>query len=446
MAHQRVSPQPEVPGLAARKIAADILDGVLRRRIALDEQLSGKTAHVGLPGLADRDRALMRRLTATVLRRLGTLRHVLGGFLDKGFPSDAPRAETILLVGAAQILWLDVPDHAAVDLSVRLAQADRRASRYAGLVNAVLRRVAQNRDVILAKADGVRDTPDWLLARWTRAYGRETAEAIARAVGHEPALDITVKSDPAHWAERLRGHVLPTGTVRTQAHGAISLLPGFTEGAWWVQDAAASIPARLLDDVASLEVADLCAAPGGKTAQLAQAGARVTAVDRSPARVGRLRENLARLELVADAQVADVLEWNAGPFDAVLLDAPCSSTGTIRRHPDVPWLKSEADVGALVGAQQKLLDRAAELVRPGGTLVYCVCSLEPEEGEQQIAALLARNPALARKPITPADVFGHAEFITPAGDLRTLPTHLPDPDPLWAGLDGFFAARLKRQS
>jgi 16S rRNA (cytosine967-C5)-methyltransferase len=446
MAHQRVSPQPEVPGLAARKIAADILDGVLRRRIALDEQLSGKTAHVGLPGLADRDRALMRRLTATVLRRLGTLRHVLGGFLDKGFPSDAPRAETILLVGAAQILWLDVPDHAAVDLSVRLAQADRRASRYAGLVNAVLRRVAQNRDVILAKADGVRDTPDWLLARWTRAYGRETAEATARAVGHEPALDITVKSDPAHWAERLRGRVLPTGTVRTQAHGAISLLPGFTEGAWWVQDAAASIPARLLDDVAGLNVADLCAAPGGKTAQLAQAGARVTAVDRSPARVGRLRENLARLELMADAQVADVLEWNAGPFDAVLLDAPCSSTGTIRRHPDVPWLKSEADVGALVGAQQKLLDRAAELVRPGGTLVYCVCSLEPEEGEQQIAALLARNPALARKPITPADVFGHAEFITPAGDLRTLPTHLPDPDPLWAGLDGFFAARLKRQS
>jgi 16S rRNA (cytosine967-C5)-methyltransferase len=292
----------------------------------------------------------------------------------------------------------------------------------------------------------VRDTPDWLLARWTRAYGRETAEATARAVGHEPALDITVKSDPAHWAERLRGRVLPTGTVRTQAHGAISLLPGFTEGAWWVQDAAASIPARLLDDVAGLNVADLCAAPGGKTAQLAQAGARVTAVDRSPARVGRLRENLARLELVADAQLADVLEWNAGPFDAVLLDAPCSSTGTIRRHPDVPWLKSEADVGALVGAQQKLLDRAAELVRPGGTLVYCVCSLEPEEGEQQIAALLARNPALARKPITPADVFGHAEFITPAGDLRTLPTHLPDPDPLWAGLDGFFAARLKRQS
>jgi 16S rRNA (cytosine967-C5)-methyltransferase len=446
MAHQRVSPQPEVPGLAARKIAADIVDGVLRRGIALDEQLSGKGAHVGLASLPDRDRALMRRLTATVLRRLGSLRHLLGGLLDKGFPSDAPRAETILLVGAAQILWLDVPDHAAVDLSVRLAQADRRASRYAGLVNAVLRRVAQNREMILSKDEGVRDTPAWLLARWTRVYGRDAAKAIARAIGHEPALDLTVKQDPAHWAERLRGRVLPTGTVRTLAHGAISLLPGFVEGEWWVQDAAASIPAHLLGDVRGLDVADLCAAPGGKTAQLVQAGARVTAVDRSPARVARLRENLARLKVDAEMQVADVLEWNAGPFDAVLLDAPCSSTGTIRRHPDVPWLKSEADIGALVGAQQKLLDRAAELVRPGGTLVYCVCSMEPEEGEAQIASLLARNPALARKPITPVDVFGHAEFVTSDGDLRTSPVHLPDPDPLWAGLDGFFAARLVRHA
>jgi 16S rRNA (cytosine967-C5)-methyltransferase len=446
MAHQRVSPQPEVPGLAARKIAADILDGVLQRRTPLDEQLSGKNAHLGLANLPDRDRALMRRLTATALRRLGTLRHVLGGFLDKGFPGDAPRTETILLVGAAQILWLDVPDHAAVDLSVRLAQADRRASRYAGLVNAVLRRVAQNREAILAKEDGVRDTPDWLLKRWTRVYGRDTARAIARAVGHEPALDLTVKSDAEHWAERLRGRVLPTGTVRTQAHGAISLLPGFTESAWWVQNAAASIPARLLGDVRGLNVADLCAAPGGKSAQLAHARARVTAVDRSPARVARLRENLTRLQLEAETQVADVLELNAGRFDAVLLDAPCSSTGTIRRHPDVPWLKTEADIGALVGAQQKLLDRAAELVRPGGTLVYCVCSLEPEEGEEQVAALLARNPSLARKPIAAEEVFGLGDLVTAQGDLRTLPIHLPDPDPLWAGLDGFFAARIMRHA
>ncbi|HEY5280086.1 MAG TPA: RsmB/NOP family class I SAM-dependent RNA methyltransferase [Pseudolabrys sp.] len=443
MARPRTSPQPEVPGLAARKIAADIVDGVLRRRVPLDEQLSGRNAHIGLPTLADRDRALMRRLTATVLRRLGTLRHAVVGFLDKGFPADAPRVETILLVGAAQILCLDVPDHAAVDLSVRLAQADRRGARYAGLVNAVLRRVAQNRDAIIAEP-ATRDTPDWLMARWTRAYGAETARAIAEANGHEPALDVSLKQDASHWAERLRGRVLPTGTARTIAHGAVSLLPGFTEGVWWVQDAAASIPVRLLGDVRGLSVADICAAPGGKTAQLCVAGAQVTAVDRSPARIARLTENLARLGLAADTHAVDVLEWQAGPFDAVLVDAPCSATGTIRRHPDVPWLKGEADLGQLTSLQQRLLDRAVTLVKPGGRIVYCVCSLEPEEGETQVTALLARNPLVVREPLSAADVFDHAEFLSAAGDLRTLPQMLPDPDPRWGGLDGFFAARLVR--
>jgi 16S rRNA (cytosine967-C5)-methyltransferase len=443
MARPRTSPQPEVPGLAARRIAADILDGVLRRRIALDEQLSGKNAHPGLPALAERDRALARRLTATVLRRLGTLRHLVGGYLEKGFPADAPRAETILLLGAAQILWLEVPDHAAVDLSVRLAQADRRAGRYAGLVNAVLRRVAQH-GAAASFDDISRDTPEWLLKRWTGIYGSDTARAIAAANGHEPALDLTVKQDTESWAERLRGRVMPTGTVRTLAHGAISLLPGFSEGAWWVQDAAAALPVRLFGDLRGKNVADLCAAPGGKTAQLAFAGANVTAVDRSPVRINRLRENLARLSLDAETVVADALEWDGGPFDAVLVDAPCSSTGTIRRHPDVPWLKSEADVSVLTSLQQRLLDRAVGLLKPGATLVYCVCSLEPEEGENQTTALLARDPRVARKPITPQDVFDCAEFVTPAGDLRTLPLHLVDPDPRWGGLDGFYATRLTR--
>jgi 16S rRNA (cytosine967-C5)-methyltransferase len=443
MARPRTSPQPEVPGLAARRIAADILDGVLRRRIALDEQLSGKNAHPGLPALAERDRALARRLTATVLRRLGTLRHLVGGYLEKGFPADAPRAETILLLGAAQILWLEVPDHAAVDLSVRLAQADRRAGRYAGLVNAVLRRVAQH-GAAASFDDISRDTPEWLLKRWTGIYGSDTARAIAAANGHEPALDLTVKQDTESWAERLRGRVMPTGTVRTLAHGAISLLPGFSEGAWWVQDAAAALPVRLFGDLRGKNVADLCAAPGGKTAQLAFAGANVTAVDRSPVRINRLRENLARLSLDAETVVADALEWDGGPFDAVLVDAPCSSTGTIRRHPDVPWLKSEADVSVLTSLQQRLLDRAVGLLKPGATLVYCVCSLEPEEGENQTTALLARDPRVTRKPITPQDVFDRAEFVTPAGDLRTLPLHLVDPDPRWGGLDGFYATRLTR--
>jgi 16S rRNA (cytosine967-C5)-methyltransferase len=445
MARPRTSPQPEVPGLAARRIAADILDGVLRRRIALDELLSGKNAHPGLPALADRDRALTRRLAATVLRRLGTLRHLVGGFLDKGFPADAPRAETILLLGAAQILWLEVPDHAAVDLSVRLAQADRRAARYAGLVNAVLRRVAQ-KGAAAPVQDTARDTPEWLLNRWRKTYGPDVAQAIAAAIGHEPALDITVKDNAASWAERLRGRVLPTGTVRTLAHGAISLLPGFTEGAWWVQDAAAALPARLFGDLRGLNAADLCAAPGGKTAQLVVAGAHVTAVDRSPARLNRLRENFVRLSLKAEMVAADALEWRAGPFDAVLLDAPCSSTGTIRRHPDVPWLKSEAELVTLASMQQHMLDRAVEFLKPGATLVYCVCSLEPEEGEDQIAALLARDPRVARHPVTAQDLFGLSEFVTPQGDLRTLPHQLPDEDPQWGGLDGFYAARLVRKT
>ncbi len=444
MARPRTSPQPEVPGLAARRIAADILDGVLRRRIALDELLSGKNAHPGLPSLADRDRALMRRLTATVLRRLGTLRHLVGGFLEKGFPSDAPRAETILLLGAAQILWLEVPDHAAVDLSVRLAQADRRAARYAGLINAVLRRVAQIGTAAPTNSAS-RDTPEWLLKRWGKTYGRDGARAIAAANGHEPALDLTVKQDAESWAERLRGRVLPTGTVRTLAHGAISLLPGFSEGAWWVQDAAAALPVRLLGDVRQMNVADLCAAPGGKTAQLAFAGAHVTAVDRSSLRLNRLRENLARLSLHAETVVADALEWQPEPFDALLLDAPCSSTGTVRRHPDVPWLKSEADLPILTSLQQRLLDRAVEFLKPGATMIYCVCSLEPEEGENQIDALLARDSRIVRKPITAQDVFDRGEFVTAAGDLRTLPLHLSDSDPRWGGLDGFYAARLIRK-
>ncbi|MBI1202300.1 MAG: methyltransferase domain-containing protein [Rhodopseudomonas sp.] len=446
MARPRISPQAEVPGLAARRIAVDIIEGVLRRKLALDEQLSGKAAHIGLATLPDRDRALMRRLTATVLRRLGTLRHLLSGFLDRGFPTDAPRTENILLVGAAQILWLDVPDHAAVDLSVRLAQGDRRAARYAGLVNAVLRRVAQARTSILTD-DEPRDIPAWLFDRWSAHYGAETARAIAKASGFEPALDLTVKENPQAWAEHVHGRVMPTGTVRTLAHGAITLLPGFAEGAWWVQDAAASLPAQLIGDIAGKSVCDLCAAPGGKTAQLAARGAIVTALDRSPARLARLRENFTRLALKVETIAADAIEWRPETqFDAVLLDAPCTSTGTIRRHPDVPWLKSVNDLAVLTSLQQRLLDRAVELLKVGGTLVYCVCSLEPEEGEQQIAALLARDPRVTRSPITASEVFGHGEFLTADGALRTLPQYLPDPDPHWGGLDGFYAARLIRQS
>lgn len=436
----------DVPGLAVRHIAADILDGVLRRRRALDEQLDGPGANPGLAGLPERDRAFARALVATVLRRLGTLRHLIGFCLDRGLPAKAPRVETALLIGAAQILFLDVPDHAAVDLAVRLTQADHNAARYAGLVNAVLRRLARDGAAQVSELDlPVLDTPSWLMARWIATYGAAAAHAIAAANGHEPALDLTVKSDPEIWAQRLDGRVLPTGSVRTIAHGAVAALPGFAEGAWWVQDAAAALPARLFGPVSGRRIADLCSAPGGKTAQLAAAEAQVTAVDRSPARLDRLRENLARLSLTAELVCADATEWTAAPFDAVLIDAPCSSTGTFRRRPDVPWLKRASDIAALAALQRRLLARAAALTKSGGALVYCTCSLEPEEGEDVVADLLAREPGLKRVPIAAAEIFGREEFITKDGDLRTLPCHFPDADSRMAGLDGFYAARLEKR-
>ena len=439
------SPKSPPPGLAARRIAADIVGGVLRRKRPLDELLD--TTDLG--ALPERDRALVRTIVASVLRRLGSLRHLLATLLERGVPREAPQVEAMLLVGAAQILFLDVPDHAAVDLSVRLAQSDRQASRYSGLINAVLRRLARDGKSQLAALDtALLDTPNWLMRRWIAHYGEATARAIAAAHTYEPALDLTVKTNPENWAQKLNGRVLPTGTVRLVASGPVTQLAGFDEGEWWVQDAAAALPTRLLcntfGDIRGRSVADLCAAPGGKTAQLAAAGALVTAVDRSPARLKRLKQNLQRLKLDAEIIEADAAQWQAGPFDAVLLDAPCSSTGTIRRHPDIPWLKSESDLAKLGALQTRLLDNAASLLKPGGTLVYCTCSLEDEEGAQQVAALLGRHPNLQRIPVRAEEIAGQTEFLTPDGEMRTLPCQWPHTEPRQAGLDGFYAARITR--
>ena len=443
MPQVKYAPPPEVPGLAARRIAADILDGVLQKHRTLDDQLEGSAAHPGLKTLSDRDRALMRRLVATILRRLGTLGQILSRLLDRGIPTDAPRAQSALLIGAAQILWMDVPDHAAVDLSVRMVQSDRRAAKYAGLVNAVLRRCAREGKELVDEAAGQSlDIPPWLLARWFAHYGEATARDIATALSYEPSLDLTVKSEAEAWATRLHGEVLPTGTVRTLLQGSVTMLPGFNDGQWWVQDAAAALPARLFGDLQGKRIVDLCAAPGGKTAQLVQGGADVVAVDRSPNRVARLRENLARLSLQAETVVSDGTEYPGEGFDAVLLDAPCSSTGTIRRHPDVAWLKQEADITMLTALQRRLLAKAVTMLKPGGMLVYCTCSMEPDEGEHAIADLLANDSSMRRMPATPGEVAGLAEIITPDGDLRTHPSHLPHADPRLGGLDGFYAARL----
>jgi 16S rRNA (cytosine967-C5)-methyltransferase len=422
---------------------------VLRRNRPLDEQLDDRHPNPSLRDLPERDRALTRRIVATVLRRLGTLRRLLGDLLSRGLPKDCPLVENALLIGAAQLLFLDVPRHAAVDLSVQLVQGAPRSARYAGLVNAVMRRIARGEIPPLTGYEPLNlDTPKWLFDRWVKAYGADKARAITAAHRMEPPLDITVKSDPDGWAERLGGRKMPTGSVRLVTHGQISALPGYSEGEWWVQDAAAAMPVRLLGDVRGCTVADLCAAPGGKTAQLAASGAMVTAVDQSASRIARLKENLTRTGLDAITIIANAADWTPDPshaaFDAVLIDAPCTSTGTIRRHPDIPWRKEPDDIVVLSTLQRRLLGRAIDLTRSGGTILYCTCSLEPEEGEAIVSAVAEQDRRVRRKPITAAEFPALEGFITPLGELRTLPCDWPDPDPRMHGLDGFFAARLER--
>jgi 16S rRNA (cytosine967-C5)-methyltransferase len=439
----RPQPNAAIEGLPARRAARALLSSVIEREQPLDATLESEVAFLRLP---PRDRALARAIVAMALRRRGTIAAILASLMERP-PRHAGALPRILEVGLAQLLFMAVPDHAAVSLAMAEINADKDANHFRGLANAVLRRAARERQALLAAHDEpALDTPEWLWQRWLANYGEATAAGIAAAHRLEPSLDVSVKRDPEHWAERLGGSVLPTGGVRALATGEISALPGYEEGAWWIQDAAAALPAKLLGDVAGKTVVDLCAAPGGKTAALAAAGAHVTAVDISSRRLERLSANLKRLSLAAEVIAADALEWRPPePVDAVLLDAPCTTTGTIRRHPDVAWLKRPADVATLSALQARMLDHAVSLLKPGGTLVYCTCSLEPEEGENHLAPLLARQPVVL-DAIAAAEVGGVSEVVTATGTVRTLPTHLPGAEPRLSGLDGFFIMRLKRRS
>jgi 16S rRNA (cytosine967-C5)-methyltransferase len=440
-----VARAPRADVLAARRFAVAVIDDVLRRRLPLDDLLDRLGADPVFAALSPSDRGLTRAIAGGALRRLGTIRGALAERLERGFPPRAGRLEPILIAGAAQILELGTPVHAAVDTTVSLAREDAHARHFADLANAVMRRIAAEREAILAASDALAvDTPGWLADRWTRAYGAADARRIADAHRREPAVDITVRSEPEAWAERLGAELLPTGSLRLSVRTAIRQLPGYDEGAWWVQDAAAALPARLLGDIAGKRVLDVCAAPGGKTAQLAAAGARVTALDRSEPRMRRLSENMERLGLAVEVVVADALAHTAAPYDAVLVDAPCSATGTIRRHPDVAWSRTMEDVAKLTALQAKLLDHAAGLVAAGGTLVYATCSLERDEGEAQVAAFLARQPRFRLAPVRPEETGGVAEVVSPEGYLRCLPFHMPHAVERMAGMDGFFAARLVR--
>ncbi len=435
-----------VPGLRARIAAHQVISDVIAGGHPLDERFSPAAVPNRTIGLDARDKALVRSISTVAMRRLGAIRRALARLLDRGLPRNAGQFEWIAIAALAQILFLDTPDHAAVDLAVRAAKADPKTAGFSGLLNAVLRSAIREREQLLADLDALKDeTPGWLAQRWRKNWGDERARAVAAAHLAEPTLDVTVRDDPAGWAERLGASLLPTGSLRVAAHTPVPELPGYEEGRWWVQDAAAALPARLLRFAPGARVLDLCAAPGGKTAQLVAAGGAVTALDRSAERLKQLSANLDRLGLHADIVVADAAAWSAEPFDAVLVDAPCSATGTIRRHPDVQWTKRPGDIDQLAVLQSRILDRAATLVKPGGQLVYCTCSLEPEEGEFQIAALLRRNPDFRRERIEAGESGIPAEFINADGDLRTLPHLWPNADPRMAGADGFFAARLRRQ-
>jgi len=392
--------------------------------------------------LPERDRAFARRLVTTTLRHRGEIDTVVKRCLDRPLPKTAERRRNILRLGIAQLLFANIAPHAAVDNTVRLEGT----ARLRGFVNAVLRRVARESEVLLAGIDGPRaNTSEWLWQSWCAAYGEETARAIATAHLDDPPLDLTLKDrSPASiesWAQRLDATVLPWGSLRLSGAGAISALPGYDEGAWWVQDAGAALPVEMLGNVEGLRVYDLCAAPGGKTAQLAARGATVVAIDRSPARIKRLEANLTRLALKATTICTEVSEWAAGlekGAAAIFLDAPCTATGTLRRHPDVALHRSPAHISELTAVQDQLLDDAVRVLKPGGLLVYSTCSLQPEEGPLRIEAALMRHAGLKRAPLTPAEVFGQSRFVTACGDLRTLPCHLSD----HGRIDGFYASRL----
>jgi len=420
-----------------------VLGDVVQRRLPLDERLDLHLSSESAALLAPQDRALVRAIATIAMRHLGTVRKALRERLKQGLPPGAPRLEPILISAVTQVLFLGIPDHAAVDTAVRLAREDAQALHFASLVNAVLRRLVRERDAFLKTVNPLRDdTPEWLARRWFETYGPEKAVRIAAAHEDDLAVDLTVKSKPQLWANRLGAIQLPTGSLRLTSRDAIVTLPGYQDGEWWVQDVAAAIPARLLGVKPGERVLDLCAAPGGKTAQLAHAGAEVVAVDRSAQRMERLAANMERLRLAVEMQVGDALEFEAAPFDAILLDAPCSATGTIRRHPDVAWTKTQADLVKLVALQRRLLDKAVSLLKPGGRLVYATCSLGREEGEAQIEALLERIPGLSRVPVRASEVGGLDELLTEAGELRSLPFHFSGETARFSGCDGFFAARL----
>ncbi|NVJ98936.1 MAG: 16S rRNA (cytosine(967)-C(5))-methyltransferase RsmB [Alphaproteobacteria bacterium] len=437
-----MSTQETHSGLKAREAAIRILMAVTLKNRPFDIALDDITKEAGLGA---RDRAFVMNLVMLTLRRLGGLKALLASLLERGLPRNATWTEAALVTGLAQILLMRTADHAAVNETVTLVKNLPGKERgFAGLVNAVLRRAAREQEKLQAILNDTpeRDLPNWIAESWTTAYGQDGMRKIAASLQSNPALDISLNpgENIQEWAEKLDARVMPNGTLRRTLTD-VTQLPGYEDGIWWVQDLAASLPVMLLGDVAGKHILDMCAAPGGKTMQLASQGATVTAIDRNKNRLKRLVANLERTKLKATVVTADAAKCAPEtPADAILLDAPCSATGTLRRNPDVIWTKAPEDVAKLTALQARILDHAFGLLPAGGTLVYCVCSLEPSEGREQIDAFLTRHSDASRSPVEAAEIGGISEVITADGDLLCLPSLLAEE----GGMDGFFAARLKK--
>lgn len=444
-------------GLQPRLIALDWLFDICRRQKSLDELFTIAEKNPIWQKLEGRDRAFARSLLMTTLRHKGEIDFILSQLLKKA-PQTKTKVNEILCLGITQLLFMDVSDHAAIDTSVRLAKQSDKSRHLAKLVNAILRQVTRAKPEELASPDGpLSNVPELWRKRWTKHYGEEAAQKIALASLEPAALDIMVKAKADEWAEKLDGKVFDTAEpndkpygFRKDHKGNITELDGFRDGAWWVQDFSAHLPCTLFESTpgfGSLEgkqVADLCAAPGGKTAALLNRGAEVTAFDISEKRLGRLNENLDRLSLRAEIKQADILELEPEQkFEAILLDAPCSATGTIRRHPDILFLKNEALIFELKNKQRKMLEKAIGLLKPEGILLYCTCSLEKEEGEKQIDEFLSSHSHVQRVPIEKEEIGGHADWLTKSGDVRLLPFFSPFESNEWPGMDGFFISRLR---
>jgi 16S rRNA (cytosine967-C5)-methyltransferase len=416
-------------GLAARQAAVAILDAVLGERQPLADVLAASNGP--LSRLAPADRARAQRLALTTLRHVEPADRVLAPHLRRA----PPRSVTNVLRLAVSEYAVDgTAPHAVVHAAVELVRGGRRTGAFAGLANAVLRRVTEQPTPFAGLPP--QRLPQWLRQPLVRLWGRDVMSAIEAVQARTPPVDLTLREGCAPPEGALQ---LPTGSYRLADAGQISALPGYDLGQWWVQDAAAALPARILSPRSGERVLDLCAAPGGKTLQLASAGAQVTALDISGPRLDRLRQNLARTGLAAQIVVGDALHWEPpAPFDAILLDAPCSATGTIRRHPDLPFVKDGTEVDGLADLQARMIDRALAILVPGGRLVFCTCSLLPQEGEAQVGAALARHPGLT---VEPPDLPGlDTRWRSAEGGLRLRPDH-------WAeagGMDGFYMACLRK--